>query len=1035
MKKIAFFLSIMFFMGSLFVHAQTKVITGTVTSVADNQAIPGVSVSIKGTTLGTITNIDGGFELTVPQDAKTLVFSFIGMKNYEVEIGSQTTFNVKMETDVFGIDEVVVTAMGIQRQARELGYAVTKIDSKLVTRAQTVKVTNALAGKVAGLQVNTVNNNIGSDVRIVLRGARSFLGNNQALLVLDGVPTALSYINTINPNDIEDVTVLKGANASALYGSEAANGVISITTKRGEKDKTVVEFSNTTQFENVSFLPEMQTRFGSGSGSDIYGYGTYTPYENQSYGAEFDGSEVELGLPINAEGTIQKVKYSALLDEKENFFETGVTFQNNLSIRSGTDKNQFFLSIQDAKVSGIIMDDTQRRSGLRVAGSKISGKLKAGYNFQYTHYNTSTVNQNVYWEIMNTPMHIPLTTYKDWKNNPFADPNGYFNAYYGNPYWWIGNDRADSKSDWMTGTADLQYEFTPWLKGLVRTTINFSNSTYKNTLHADRYSDWAASLSDRAYSNAGDKPGQSADGSAIGQRWTNEAILTAEKGFGDFNIKLIGGFNSRETFSKNIDISAAALQIDDFYNIKNRIGEPGVGEAYYRTRFLGAFGDLTVGYKEFLFLHATGRNDWTSLLNKGNNSFFYPGADVSFVFTEAFPVLKDYLDFGKLRGGIAQVGTLNVGPYQLQNLFGLASGFPYGTLTSFVVDDTFKNPNLKPEMSISKEIGLELGFLDSRVNLVLGAYQTNTKDQTLTAQISNASGFTGTNINTGELMSKGFEFETRLIPVRLQNGLTVELNINYTLMETEVLEITADQDEILIGGSTTGAGIWAIKGQPYPVLKARGYKRDPSGRVIVDGKTGYPVSDPTPKSFGQTTPKHMLGINTSISYKGINLTAVAEYRGGGVIYNASGWDMSFPGVDALSASAGRQRFVWPNSSIASADGKTFTPNTNVSTATGDVNLWTTIIRGQFQEPWITSSDFWKFRELSISYDLPWDLKKVGVQAATVGFVGRNLKMWLPKSNHWTDPEFANTTGNAMGITDIAQTPPTRNLGFTVNVKF
>jgi len=1035
MKKIAFFLSIMFFMGSVLVHAQTKSITGTVTSNDDNQPIPGVSVSVKGTTLGTITNLNGEFELTVPQDAKTLVFSFIGMKNYEVEIGTQTSFTVKMETDVFGIDEVVVTAMGIQRQARELGYAVTKIDSKLVTRAQTVKVTNALAGKVAGLQVNTVNNGIGSDVRLVLRGARSLLGNNQALLVLDGVPTALSYINTLNPNDIEDITILKGANASALYGSEAANGVISVTTRKGEKDRTVVEFSNTTQFENVSFLPEMQTRFGAGSGSDIYGYGTYTPFENQSYGAEFDGSMVDLGLPIDAEGTIQRVPYSALLNEKEDFFDTGVTLQNNLSIRSGSDKSQFFLSIQDAKVSGIMPNDSQRRSGLRLAGSKTYNKLKAGYNFQYTHYNTSTVNQGVYWEVMNTPMHVPLTQYKDWKNNPFADVNGYFNAYYGNPYWYLYNDRADSRSDWMVGTADLEYEFTPWLKGLIRTTININNSTYKNPQAAQRYSDWAAHLSDRAFSNAGDKPGTVADGSGIGQRWSNDAILTAEQKFGDFNLRLIVGATSRETFSKSIDISAGALQIDDFYNIKNRIGEPGVSEAFFRTRLLGAYGDFTIGYKEFLYLHATGRNDWTSLLSTGNNSFFYPGADVSFVFTEAFPGIKDYLDYGKIRGGIAQVGTLNIGPYQLENLFGVAGGYPYGTLTSFVVDDTYKNPNLKPEMSVSKEIGLELGFLDSRVNLVLGAYQTNTKDQTLTAQVSQASGFSGTNINTGEVMSKGFEFETRLIPVRLDNGLTVELNFNYTLMETEVVRITDDQDEILIGGSTTGAGIWAIKGQPYPVLKAKGYKRDPEGRVIVDGATGYPVSNATPMQFGQTNPKHMIGLNTSISWKGINLTAVAEYRGGGVIYHASGFDMAFPGIDWLTASAGRQRFVWPNSSIANADGTTFTPNTDVSTATGDVNLWTTIVRGQFHEPWITSSDFWKFRELSISYDLPWDLTKAGIKGATVGFVGRNLKMWLPKSNHWTDPEFANTTGNAIGITDVWQTPPTRNLGFTVNVKF
>jgi hypothetical protein len=458
-----------------------------------------------------------------------------------------------------------------------------------------------------------------------------------------------------------------------------------------------------------------------------------------------------------------------------------------------------------------------------------------------------------------------------------------------------------------------------------------------------------------------------------------------------------------------------------------------------------------LGYKEMAFIHATGRNDWTSLLAKGNNSFFYPGVDLSFVFTNVLPdAVKDIISFGKIRAGLAQVGTLNLDPYALENVFLLSSSantpygntfwanFPYGSTTSFTMSNTLNNKNLKPEMTTSQEAGLELEFLNSKIKLELTTYRTSSKDQTIVVQLANSSGYTGTRINTGELQGKGFESGLKATVLQLQNGLTWDIGVNYTYQQTRVIKITDDLKEIQLGGYTTGSGIYAKEGELYPLLKNYDFKRDPNGRVIVDVNTGYPSVESTQSYAGCTAPKNLLGLNTVIRFKGFSLSAVAEYRNGAIIWNDIADALTFTGTGYLSSSNGRQRFVYPNSVYQSGTDANGNPlyakNTNIATATGGVEFWTNIFNNSERFS-TTSADFWKIREITLSYTVPVSVLPKFIKGVSVGFVARNVLTLLPKSNIYTDPEFNFTTDNSIGLNTINQTPPTRTLGFNLSINF
>ncbi len=1047
MKKIALFLSILLFMGTLVANAQTRNVTGTVTSADDGQPIPGVSVSVKGTTLGTITNIDGLFELKVPEDSKTLVVSFVGMKTQNVELTSASDYTITMNPDLVGLDEVVVTAIGIQRNSREIGYSMSTIDEEKLTMAKSPTIATGLQGKVAGLQITTTSTGVNPSQRVVLRGNRSLTGNNQALLVLDGVPVSLSYLTSLNPNDVQDISILKGANASALYGSDAANGVIMVTTKQGSKDNIKVEFSNTTTFDKVAYLPEFQTRFGLGSSSDMYGNPVYEAYENQQYGPEFNGEMWPIGRP-DEYGRYQEVPYKAIPGEKEAFFDTGLTMQNDLSFSAGNENSTFFASIQDAVSKGLLPGDELRRDAIRLNASRRYKGFQAIGNVNYTHTEDDVTTANVLWPIYNTGQNIPLTDYADWRTpstpeqTNWADINHYYNDYYNNPYTDMDKNRRKRRRDQLIGTLTFSQEITSWLNAKVRTSLSMNNSSYKSTFEAWDYSYWAQFESGRSNSSGGDVKADVRDRFDHSFRWTNDFILTAQNEIGDFKITSILGATTRSTYQNFLQVDVDDLEVPGLYNISNRLGQLSGSQGYYETRRTGVFGDITLGYKNFLFLHASGRNDWDSRLDPENWSFFYPGVDASFVFTEAIPGLKDnnILSFGKIRGGIAKVGSINISPYDLENEFGVTGGFPFGDLTAHSISGSLKNRYLEPEFTLSKEIGVDLNFLDSRINLEAGYYTMTTTNQTLPAQITYSSGYSSMYVNAGEMKNSGIEIELALVPVS-KKDFRWDVNINYANWKSEVVKLTDEFTELSLGNF-----VYAIEGEAYPVNKASDFDRvmDENspyfGRIIVDEVTGLPTKSTDLVITGQTTPKHILGLQTYLRYKGFTAGISAEYRGGHVLRSGPGQDMAFPGISAITASAGRERFVFPESviNVGSTENPVYEENTNITTNDGNVDFWTQTYRSN-SRPFVTNAAFWKIREVSLYYDVPANLLNTStggfVKGVKAGFVGRNLWMFLPDSNMYGDPEANNGTGNDVGYSPAAAIPPTKSFGFNVTITF
>jgi TonB-linked outer membrane protein, SusC/RagA family len=1062
MRRI-FTLITLLMLSSVLAFAQNRVVTGTVTD-EKGLAIEGASVKVLGSKLGVAADINGNYKISVPAGA-VLVFSGTGLVTREVTVGDQSVINPALSrTGAVELTNVIVTAQGIRRAPKELGYSTARLANSELTQGKVLNVANGLTGKVSGLQISTTNNGVNPSTRITLRGNRSILGNNQALLVLDDMPVSLGYLNSINPNDIDNITVLKGASASALYGSQASNGVLIVTTKRGTKGKPVIRYSNTTQIEEIAYLPKLQNRFGAFGGeydaSQYPGvqyfptdpFRPYVPYENQNYGPEYNGLPITIGAPVrfyNADGTffdsLKHGTYSTNPNAKKKFFDKGLTIQNDFSVSGGDDKSKFFFSVQDVDVKGIIPGDKTHRDAIRLNGSREIGKFRVDYTAGYTISKTNTTQGSyfqgrpIYWIVINQPSNIDLRDFRNWRTDPFANPNGYFNAYYGNPWWQIDASRLDEHNNDLLGNVSLTYKATDWLSLLARASISRNDYDNKYTREGFKFSDYA--ISD-VYGSGNIASGvkvldpQESDAMAYTRRLVGDFTATIDKQIGSsIRTKLILGGQETDGRSRSVNIAANSLVIPDFYNISNKVGEPGASENFSDNRSFAAYADLTIGYNDYLFIHGSQRFDWVSILDKRQRSFSYPGVDVSFVFTDAIPSLKGnhFLSFGKLRGAYSRTAQVSIGPYSLQSVFNAAPGFPYGNVAGFTLGDNFANPDIRPEFTTEKEVGIELGFLDNRINFQGAYYHTNTDNQTIPIAISYATGGNSATINSGVMTNDGFEGDLKFTPViNTRNGLRWDFGINFTYINNKVKSIAPGLDEVNVGGNA-----YAIVGQPYPTIKVNDWQRDSAtGQVIVDAKTGYPTLDNSgPKAYGAGNPPYKVGLTTTLSWKGITLSAVADFRSGAVIYNDLGQDLDFTGISWYSTQSGRQRFVIPNTVYQDASGK-FVQNTNVTTQSGNENFWASTWNAA-ESPYLNSADFWKLRELALNYELPRSV--IGnvkwIKGINFGIVGRNLFMWKAKENVWTDPEFATSNSNAVGFTNINQTPPTRIFGANLTVNF
>ncbi len=977
-----------------------------------------------------------------------------------------------MEPDLLGLNEVVVTAFGIKRQAKELGVATEQVSDKQLTQAGVTNVVTGLTAKVSGLEINTVNNGVNPDTRITLRGNRHFLASNEALVVLDGVPVDASYLNSVNPNDIANVNVLKGASASALYGNDASNGVLVISTKRGTGGKPVITISNTTTFESISYLPKLQTRFGSGDGEDTisgnpnYTFwigpnrntSAYTSFENQCFGPQFNGQQVILG-GVLADGSYQTVPYSYDPNHIRKFFNTGITSQNDVSYSKGDEKNSFYLSGQDVNTTGTVPGDKNRRTSVRVAGSSTSGIFHSDYTVGYTQTNTDVSGLDpfqhdpVYWNILNTPAQIDLLNYKDIVNNPFANNNGYYNAYYMNPYWQIAHSRYKTTSNNLLGSVLLSLNPAPWIDISYRAGLTYTgdqHTYYQDPLIYNTYMSgdpWQAG----AIGLGSPFAGVSNDYLETSTVLTGDLLVQLNKKIGDFSSKLILGNSMYENQYRYLYVGNSSLVIPNLYNVANRLGEigtdvNGINEQQLNRNSMGLFGDITLGYKDFVFLHGSARNDWDSRLSKANRSFFYPGVDASLILTEAIPSLKDnsVLSFAKIRGGISKTGQISLANwYATLPSFnpGLgnnsATAFPYGNLAGFSLSQTLSNPNLKPELTTEIEGGLELGFLKSRISLNINAYQSETRDQTIPATISYATGYNSAYINAGQLQTQGLEMDLKLTPLISAGDFNWNMTLSYSYNTSKVISIYGTLTQLPIADIS-----YAVVGQQFPALMVTDYLRDPQGHLVVDPTTGYPMRNPALVQMGHGNPNNILGMNSNFTYKGFSLNIVTDYRNGNNIDNYVGESLNFTGESWFSAQNGRQDFIIPNSVIQTgtdASGNpTYAPNTNIITKGNGWANWGETTFSTTQSLYMTSAAFIKLREISITYDLPVkNLFGGAIKAAQVGLVGRNLLTWVPKTNVWTDPEFnvENGTSNAVGYTNEYQTPPTRVYGFSVKLTF
>jgi len=1007
---------------------QAVQIRGTITSADDGLGIPGVSIIVKGTTVAVMSDLDGNYNITVPGDSKTLMFSYIGMKKVEIEIAGKTVIDVVMESELVGLDEVVVTALGIKREKREVTYQTQKVDNTELSVAQPTRAASALTGKVAGLQINNIDNGVNPTSQITLRGFRSISASNQALVVIDGAVSSIAAFDDLNPNDIADINILKGATAAALYGSNAANGAIIVSTKKGEAGKKfLVGINSSYTMEEVAYMPKFQSEYGTGW------EGAYDAIENTNWGPRFDGTTRQIG-PTFADGSFQAVPYAPVRNNLLDFFDKGNNFNNTVYVSSSNEDSKFYVSLGDQNATGIVPGDTYHRNTFRVNASKKVGKVELSVNSSYFSDETDVVgsalgaqDRPLYWFLLNTSANIPLSKYSNWRTDKYSTPDGYYNGYYENPYYLVDNARENTKTNRLNANVQAVWDIFDWLNLTGRIATNNVWGSGKDWRAACKYDADLKPSGSAITSFVEDSEFQQVD-------YAEDLLLSGTFNFSDFSLKTILGASNNQHTYRSSTIRANNLSVPGFYDISNGTGSPVVSPAAEEEISYGFFGDFTFGYKNFLFLNFSGRKDWTSTLAPNNNSYFYPAIGLSFVATDAIEALKDNPILSFLKVTVSNSTVYNdLSPYRLNETYFKHNSFPMGSVSGFVLSSTTVDPNIKKEKLNTSEIGINLGFFESRLHIDASYFQTKTTDLITNTTPSQAAGASYYLTNIGELQGKGLELTIGGTIINAKD-FSWDVNINYASNETEVISIKPGLDEITLPGSYAQYGVFAVVGEAYPQIKANTYVRDPKGRLVIDPLTGYPKTNAALSCLGKTTPDYILGVSSTIRAYGFSLSGTIDYRTGHVYYAQGSDAMEFTGRSLESVSSNRQDFVIPNSVIETSK-DVFVENTNIPISGGRQDYWSDVYNN-VKENYVRDATAFKIRELALNYTLPKNiLSKTPLQKVTVGVMARNPFTKLPKENSFSDPEFNNSNSNSIGIGGYFQGPPTRSFGFNINVEF
>jgi len=1048
--------------------AQNRVVTGTVTD-EKQIGVEAASIKVVGSNIGTSTDINGNFRLqNVPANA-TLRITSIGFKAQNVlvpAVGPVFATVVRDGAEGVELTGVTVGALGLRTNAKSNGTSRASVGQAQLTNGKPINVAQALSGKVSGLTISNNSSSVNGTPRIVIRGLRSITGDNTALIVLDGVAVPANTINNINPNDIERIDVLKGGQSATLFGSEGVNGAIVITTKKGNR-KPEITFVNTINTESLAYLPRTQHGFGSGSAYGSDNNENFNPSENQQYGPAYDGSIRTLGR-ILPDGSIQRLPYSDIADIRKRIWDKGYTRQTDVSYRAGGDGTNFFVSYQNLNSNGIVGGDKYERNVFRMNASKTYNKITVGFDAAYTFDAANRTNTDFYFTALNVASWIPVDRYKDWSNDKFSTPNGYYNDYYNNPYWERDNNRFNTRNYNFNGNFKLDYKATSNLTFTGRVAVAQTNTTQTTTSNNYTYSAFSKRAGFQNYfNNDYDRfltgtgkfiarstpiPGSNGESQNTGSRITFDAFGVHDKRFNNISLKTIAGFQASVRRTKGLSASTSSLGVSGLYNLNNSAtGLFNASNSESQSRKIGGYVDVTLGYKDLIFLHGTGRTDFTSVfsgpaIGYNNPKFSTYGGDVSFIVSDLIPSIKNkdskVIDNIKLRAGYNVNGNDNLSAYSLQATYPSAQGFPYAGLLGNTVGNTIYSPNLQPEQVKSVEAGIEMGLFGNRLLLEGSVYRQKANKQVLNISISPSAGALNYLLNAANVENKGYELDAKVIAYRSKD-FTVNVSANYAYITNTVKELfgATGLNSLEYQAPDDRASLNASVGKTFPFLRTTAFQRDAQGKVIVDGTDGWPLRTDGRVDQGTTLPKHNLGVGINIRFKNISLIANAEYRGGALVYNGLGTDMAFTGSGAITGVYNRQQFVWPNSVILDGSGKSI-PNTNIA-----VDQYKAIYQGfgdygfsrgmsGVGEVFVTSADFWKLRDASLNYDFPETLftGKV-IKGASFSVWGRNLITLLPKDNWYTDPELSNTAGNSQGINNTLNTPPTRQLGATLKLVF
>ena len=1055
---------------------QVRSVTGSVTIEEGLTPFSGVAVTVKGTRIGTLTNERGFFSLNVPIDAQTLVFSYLGYATEEVAVGDDIA--VVLSQEAIGIEGLVVTALGVKREKRSLGYSVQDISGDELMEVPEMNIVNSLKGNVAGVQITDAGPTGGS-ARIVIRGAGSIAGNNQPLFVVDGVPISnasganfgfggIDYgnaVSDIDPADIEAISVLKGPNAAALYGSRAAAGAVVITTKSGRGASSgglgiTATMSFTT--EEPLRLPTYQNLYGQGQLGrfdfiDGAGAGDFD-FTDESWGPRLDGRLID-------QFTGAQQPWTARPDNVRSFFRTGTTMNTNIAVSRATERSNLRLSLSNLDARGMTPGNTQKRLGVMLKGGAILSERVSldaslnyidmeGVNRPGTGYDTDNPMLGFVWFGRQVDLD-QLRNFRCTGNEPTPciAGDGQYNwnyNFHNNPFWAALVNTNGDERDRVIGNLSLNYRINDWLTATGTAARDWSRHHRKRVIAPN--------------SAPPDGEGSFGEETLFRSETNLDLVLGVTRVLSpNFTLDLALGANNRKNQFEGAGVTVGRLTVPGIYSIDNAAVTPDPWDTRSEKEIRSAYGSASVNYRGYLNVDFTGRNDWSSTLPVGANSYFYPSVSSAFVFTDAFPETRyGPISSGKVRASWARVGN-DAAPYLLGSVF--SSQPLWGGTPMFAVPNTIPNTALKPEATTAWEVGTDIGLFNERLGFVLTYYQRETTNQILGVQISSASGSTNQILNAGAVQNKGIEVLMQATPVQLNNGFRWDMTVNWSTNTSEVTELAGDL-ETLVLGSYWSMNVEARLGEPYGAFFGNGYLRNegfdpagddgqagtgddvactlPRGLDSQDGlcrfpgsaddlllsASGLPRLDPVRRVLGNYNPDWIGGIQNRFSYGPFDLSVLLDGQWGGDIFSTTNYWGEYTGVLDSTLRGREDDFCDPGIVVDGIlpDGAQNGTTTSASVCPED------FYHNQFgiQEVAIDDASYLKLREIRVGFILPggW-LNQVGFSGGTVSLIGRNLALWSKVDN--IDPETAFDASNVQGL-EFGQFPTARSIGFSLSLR-